>query len=135
MVLGGWLRDQPRTGKEPPMPQIKATALLQKVLEVASKNPDFVYQDEFPGRPCKYEIDKKPACLIGRGLHEMGMDLGEITKLEERRGEGGMSVLGLFDEMPHLLEEDDPDAVFLMCEMQIHQDSGKPWAEAAGIED
>lgn len=116
------------------MSKIKATALLEKTREVARKNPDFVYTDEFPGRPCKYALDGKPACIVGHALHELGMDLTIITKEEEYWSEGGISASGLFSNLKDHFENDDDWVLGLLDEIQTNQDIGARWAEAAGIE-
>ena len=117
------------------MTRIKATDLLEKVIEVAKERPDFVYYDEF-GKDCRYFVNGQPACIVGVALDKMGVEQSIIEELEATNG-SSLAVPGLFGQETggdKYFESDDRDAVWKLSDIQLQQDQKVPWGKAAGIE-
>lgn len=71
----------------PAVAAVSPSALAVKIREIVARDPDFVY--EVPGEEgsyvdatCLYAYKGGPSCLIGRGLHELGVPIEQLVALD-----------------------------------------------------
>lgn len=99
---------------------ITAEQLIEKVRELVTANPEFVYRRPEGQISCLYrEHNGTPGCLFGQALTALGV---ELTDVHERRT---IDVL-----LPQLGISVTRLQVEWMMSVQNAQDLGQSWAEA-----
>lgn len=116
---------------------IKISELAKKVQEIGEANPtvryDLIYQEHYPNEVamCAYQLNGSPACLVGRALHELGVDIETLVEFDG--GEDPIfseEIKQVVKDNPDLFRIDDPEALEFLEEVQHNQDSGLPWGDA-----
>ena len=120
-----------------------AQQLIQEVLNLAKKYPNFIYNPTRKGY-CVYngpakDIDEKivgpecKGCIFGQALQNMGWnDLDEMKSPSSIEGllriHGGIKYMEDLNQNP-----DDPSRKMIseLGNVQINQDEGKSWSQAA----
>jgi hypothetical protein len=100
-----------------------------RILELADKNPDFVYQVHGADGECNYTIrddnDQLVGdCIVGQALISLGV---RPTKLYELEGMGAHAVL---QEFTTVSSEDDTNLLWKIDSVQGNQDIGRSWGLA-----
>lgn len=60
---------------------INLSDVIDEVKTIAAENPDFVYAENF--ETCYYQIDGKPACLLGHALFNVGIAAEKLASYDE----------------------------------------------------
>lgn len=98
---------------------------LRKAVEV--RGADYVYPMKWQiDRLCQYVYEGQPACIVGQVLHQLGFDLIPLRYFSGDAVEAFGMVAPLGSEM-------DGDAIQLLQQAQIHQDTSRPWGESVAL--
>lgn len=111
--------------------KIKASELLAAVQEIATEQPDHIYEQ--PGLYCVYQDNGRPSCLVGHALIRCGAPAELLARMDEETS-GGLGIEASFSTYSDYLEADSAEAIFELAEVQANQDIGKAWGKAAGVE-
>ncbi|AXQ64423.1 hypothetical protein L3Y19_gp054 [Gordonia phage Neville] len=87
----------------PMTPELEAK-LVASVVELATANPEFVYEAPAGGAACLYTHKDEPSCLIGQALSKVGYTIEELYEFdhnEMRESDAGwiLTELGASDEV------------------------------------
>ena len=95
--------------------------LITEVRRIASENPNFVYNQMV----CKYQVRGKPSCLIGQGLHAIGVDTAVLKAFDDREDSEIQTIL--VDELGFDVED---ARIYWLSATQSAQDCQTPWGKA-----
>ncbi|AAN12764.1 gp124 [Mycobacterium phage Omega] len=99
--------------------------LINEIRMVAAGNPDYVYEYE-EGGLCRYIMNGQPSCLVGHGLHRLGLIDAALEPHDYN--------YSCFEDLEERLDLGlDSDEVHWVERVQIAQDGGRTWGEAVGI--
>lgn len=90
--------------------------------------PDYVYCQVVPSEDtgaCRYVVDGKPDCLIGKVLHRLGVPIGDLARCDS---DGGVPAGILNERLPGVTF--DAQALVFMGFAQSAQDHGHSWGTA-----
>lgn len=111
--------------------------VLDKVIEIGNRFPDFVYTDQGDTHTCSYlhagfrdpdeenTLDFVPGqgCIVGQALRALGVTVDDLKEFDN----GGYSAGGV---LGRLIGFDADDIIKALNEIQNLQDLGKSWGEA-----
>lgn len=115
---------------------IKVSDLAAKVKEIGEANPDVLYSDietELSGETvesCQYQINGAPACIVGRALSELGVDIETLKEFDNLLGKGSETINTVVHNRRDLFKCDSLDALWYTRDAQSEQDSGATWGVA-----
>lgn len=115
---------------------IKVSELAAKVKEIGEANPDVLYEDieeELTGTAavsCQYQLNGTPACIVGRALSELGVDIETLQRFDNWLGNGSEAIDTVVRDLPQIFECDSNSALYYIRDAQSDQDSGVPWGQA-----
>lgn len=104
-----------------------AELTLEKAIElldnaIAERGADHVYVPDVAGSSCFYVHGDKPGCIIGHVLHQFGIPLSELKKVEGKRAALAVDELDIRTEK-YLVSQ-------FLDHVQRAQDNGSPWGDA-----
>lgn len=112
---------------------IKVSDLHAKVIEIAKKNPDTIYEERvkeihevYSGGTCRYVINSTPACLVGVALSELGMSNQDLAKCDHV---GSIRIV-VHEFKDSIFEIDDYSLLGELAGIQRQQDDGMSWGDA-----
>ncbi|ASZ75013.1 hypothetical protein FDI69_gp173 [Rhodococcus phage Trina] len=96
--------------------------LVGAVRSIVKQNPDNNYRDNH--NECYYLlVDNEPGCIIGRGLHAIGVSKERLEELDADEEDSGFQPL--YSRAQNQIEEPDiPVAVRWLQSVQTMQDTG-----------
>lgn len=112
--------------------------VLDKVIEIGNRFPDFVYTDQGDSHTCSYihagfrdpdeenPLDFVPGrgCIVGQALLDLGVTVDDLEELDN----GVYSAAGVLGRLIGFGADDD--IIEALNEIQNRQDLGKSWGEA-----
>lgn len=99
--------------------------IIAEIRKIADKNPDTVYsRDIFDSGSgaCRYIVDGKGSCIVGRALIKLGADTDIIIKNEGLKADDIILGLGV--------EIDSTDQTEWINRVQFYQDVDVSWGNA-----
>lgn len=94
---------------------------------------DYVYVCDDGTSKCRYELDGKAQCLIGRALLRLGVPINVLNALD--LGWKTIVAVGAVNILKDAGFEWEQDAVEWARVVQFYQDAKHPWRQAISIAD
>lgn len=115
-----------------------AKDVLNKVIEIGNRFPDFVYTDQGDTHTCSYlhagfrdpdeenTLDFVPGqgCIVGQALRALGVTVDDLKEFDN----GGYTAGHVVGSLNGFIANDDISQA--LNEIQSRQDLGKSWGEA-----
>lgn len=99
--------------------------VISEIRQIADKSPDIVYSRDIfnPGDdPCRYIVDGKGSCIVGRALVNLGVVPERLHEFE------GMKARDVLFRLS--VDTDHSDQTEWINRIQFHQDASVPWGIA-----
>lgn len=120
----------------------KTTAdLIKAIRELATGDPDFVYQVPGLSPACRYAHEGKASCIVGQAFHSLGVPIEEIelwdpsTLCEPSGFRHGLTLMDIIDTKLSLPEQAWSSDYWWVSYVQNNQDSGWSWGAAVRMAD
>lgn len=112
-----------------------AKGLIDSVLRLARKNPEFIYSKEYSDGGCRY-VDESGngMCLLGRAMIENGLDPEVFSELSPTpAGTEVPANENLFRAIAKtVVDEISREEISALQLVQFYQDGDEPWRYAVG---
>lgn len=109
---------------------IKVSELWAEVQEIAQESPFYTYKRDDGGALCVYQLDGKPSCIVGQGLHRLGMTVETLELLD---GGLGTPVNRIAIQLPEDIEVDSEADLSRLAIVQRNQDTRQSWGKAVRL--
>lgn len=99
--------------------------VISEIRKIASLNPETVYSRDIfnPGEdPCRYIVDGKGSCIVGRALVNLGITPERLNEFEGTKARDVIFRLAVHTDHSNQTEWVD--------RVQFHQDANVPWGIA-----